>query len=208
MTHRITRALGATLLSAALATTLAACGSDDETAPPTAEVSATEHNDTDVAFASDMIQHHAQAVAMVDMTRERDLDPEVAQLAEGIRDAQVPEIETFTDWLTDWDEEIPPTMLDHANAGHGSGERSETMEGMDAAMPGMMSGEQMDALQDAPDEAFQAMWLEMMIEHHEGAIEMARTEQEDGRYQAAVELAAEIEESQAGEIETMQELLG
>ena len=206
MSHRFTRALGATLLAASLATSLVACG-DDEAGTTTTELSATEHNDTDVAFARDMIQHHAQAVAMVELTRERDLDPEVAQLAEGIRDAQVPEIETFSDWLGEWDEEVPPTMLDHANAGHGSGDMSETMEDMDDAMPGMMSGADMDALQDAGGD-FQTMWLEMMIEHHEGAIEMARTEQQDGRYRPAVELAAEIEESQAAEIETMRDLLG
>lgn len=206
MSHRLTRALGATLLAASLATSLVACG-DDEAGTTTTELSATEHNDTDVAFARDMIQHHAQAVAMVELTRERDLDPEVAQLAEGIRDAQVPEIETFSDWLGEWDEEVPPTMLDHANAGHGSGDMSETMEDMDDAMPGMMSGADMDALQDAGGD-FQTMWLEMMIEHHEGAIEMARTEQQDGRYRPAVELAAEIEESQGAEIETMRDLLG
>lgn len=207
MSHRFTRALGATLLAASLATALVACG-DDEAGTTTTELSATEHNEVDVAFARDMVQHHAQAVAMVEMTRERDLDPEVAQLAEGIRDAQVPEIETFSDWLGEWDEEVPPTMLDHANAGHGSGDMSETMEDMDDAMPGMMSGADMDALQDAGADDFQSMWLEMMIEHHEGAIEMARTEQQDGRYRPAVELAAEIEESQGAEIETMRDLLG
>ena len=207
MSHRFTRALGATLLAASLATSLVACGGD-EAGTTTTDLSATEHNDTDVAFARDMIQHHAQAVAMVEMTRERDLDPEVAQLAEGIRDAQVAEIETFSDWLGEWDEEIPPTMLDHANAGHGSGDMSETMEDMDDAMPGMMSGADMDALQDAGADDFQSMWLKMMIEHHEGAIEMARTEQQDGRYRPAVELAAEIEESQGAEIETMRDLLG
>ncbi|WP_341241314.1 DUF305 domain-containing protein [uncultured Nocardioides sp.] len=206
MSHRFTRALGATLLAASLATSLVACGGD-EAGTTTTEPSATEHNEADVAFARDMVQHHAQAVAMVELTRERDLDPEVAQLAEGIRDAQVPEIETFSDWLGEWDEEVPPTMLDHANAGHGSGDMSETMEDMDDAMPGMMSGADMDALQDAGGD-FQTMWLEMMIEHHEGAIEMARTEQQDGRYRPAVELAAEIEESQGAEIETMRDLLG
>ena len=206
MSHRFTRALGASLLAASLATALVACGGDEAGTTAT-ELSATEHNEADVAFARDMVQHHAQAVAMVEMTRERDLDPEVAQLAEGIRDAQVAEIETFSDWLGEWDEEIPPTMLDHANAGHGSGDMSETMEDMDDAMPGMMSGADMDALQDAGGD-FQTMWLEMMIEHHEGAIEMARTEQQDGRYRPAVELAAEIEESQGAEIETMRDLLG
>ena len=75
-------------------------------------MSTTEHNDADVEFASNMLQHHAQALSMVDLTRGRTLDPEVQQLAEQIRDAQAPEIEIFTDWLTDWDEEVPETVRD------------------------------------------------------------------------------------------------
>jgi uncharacterized protein (DUF305 family) len=51
------------------------------------------------------------------------------------------------------------------------------------------------------------MWLEMMIEHHEGAIEMAKAEQEDGRYKAAVALAGDIVDSQSQEVSTMQGLL-
>ena len=52
------------------------------------------------------------------------------------------------------------------------------------------------------------MWLEMMIEHHEGAIEMAQTEIEDGKYPDAVKLAESIETAQAAEVEQMQGLLG
>ena len=47
-------------------------------------------------------------------------------------------------------------------------------------MPGMMTAEDMDALQKASDEEFQGMWLEMMVEHHQGAMEMAETEQSEG----------------------------
>ena len=100
----------------------AACGNDADGGDTSAQVSTTEHNDADVAFASEMLQHHAQALTMVDLTMGRGLDPEVKQLADDIRSAQAPEIETFTDWLTDWDEEIPSTMRDHANADHEDGE--------------------------------------------------------------------------------------
>lgn len=205
MRHRLTRALGASMLTAALALSAAACGDGSE---PTAEVSATDHNDADVAFASDMLQHHAQALSMVDLTMGRTLDPEVQQLAEQIREAQAPEIELFSDWLTEWGEEIPATMRDHVNGGHGEGEVSEAMEGVDHGdMPGMMSAEDLAALEDASDADFQAMWLEMMIEHHAGAVEMATAHQRAGQYEPAVDLAGEIAESQAAEIETMQGML-
>ena len=52
------------------------------------------------------------------------------------------------------------------------------------------------------------MWLEMMIEHHEGAIEMAQTEIEHGKYPDAVKMAEDIESSQAAEVEQMQGQLG
>jgi len=206
LSKRITGALAATVLTAALALSTAAC---DDSGPDTSpDTSTTEHNAADVAFATDMIQHHAQALSMVDLTMERALDPGVSQLAEQIREAQAPEIETFTDWLTTWDEEVPETMRDHTNAGHGADDMAESMEGTDTDMPGMMSADDMQALADAPDAEFQSMWLEMMIEHHTGAIEMAEAEQADGRFKPAIDLAAAIVASQSAEIDTMRTLLG
>lgn len=190
-----------------LSLTLTACGSDDSGSNSSSSVSNTEHNDADVTFASAMIQHHAQALTMVDLTMDRPLDSEVQQLADDIRAAQGPEIETMSDWLTDWDEKIPETMRDHGNAGHGMGDIGESMEGMDTDMPGMMSADDMTALEDASDAEFQTMWLEMMVEHHEGAAEMAEAEEADGRYKPAVDLAKDIQKSQTAEIETMQGLL-
>ncbi len=163
------------------------CG-EDPTAPP--ERSATEHNAADVAFASEMLQHHAQALSMVDLTLDRPLDSAVQQLAEDVRAGQGPEIQTFSEWLTDWDEPVPETMRDHVNAGHG-----------DEHVP-----EELTALSEATDSEFQGLWLAMMIEHHEGAVEMARAEIDEGRFQQAVELAGDIVETQSAEIEVMQGL--
>ncbi len=100
------------------------CGSDASNAEPSSRssVSATEHNQADVTFASDMVQHHAQALSMVDLTTGRDLDPAVRALGEDIRAAQAPEIETMSDWLQTWGEEVPETVRDHAHGGHGDDE--------------------------------------------------------------------------------------
>ena len=218
-TPRFRRALGVAALGLALGAGLTACGEDDTTT--TAEVSATEHNDADVAFATDMIQHHAQALSMVDLTMDRPLDPEVEALAEQIRAAQAPEIEQMVDWLTSWGEDVPETVRDHAIAGHDmsdmdgsdmgddmADDMGDDMGGMDPDMPGMMSADDMDALASASDGEFQDMWLEMMIEHHEGAVQMAETEQSEGRFQDAVDLAGSIIDSQSEEIATMEDLLG
>ena len=77
-----------------LIATLTGCGTDETTRPA---LSDTEHTAQDVAFAGEMLQHHAQALAMVDLTLERPLEPDVAALAEQIRDAQAPEIELMSD---------------------------------------------------------------------------------------------------------------
>ena len=210
--HRTTtRAVSALALGLVLTGGLTACGEDGDTAPTT-ETSTTDHNKADVAFASEMIQHHAQALSMVDLTLDRPLDPEVQALAEDVRAAQAPEIETMADWLSTWGEEVPETMRDHVNSGHDMGDMSENMEEMEDMdrgddMPGMMTAEDMDALENASDEEFQDMWLEMMIEHHEGAIEMAETERAEGRFKEAVDLAGLIVEAQTEEIATMRGLL-
>ena len=209
----------ALLLAAALPLLLIAaltgCGTDETTRPV---LSDTEHSATDVAFAGDMLQHHAPPLAMVDLTLGRDLAPEVVALAEQIRDAQAPEIEQLTDWLVSWDEPVPATVRDHSLAGHGDHSPSEAMaelEGTDGdehggdhgSMPGMLTSAELASLEDADDEAFGPLWLELMIAHHEGAVEMAQTQQATGTFRPAVELAKEIEASQTVEIETMRGLL-
>lgn len=199
------------------------CGGEEETPRPA--LSDTEHNAADVAFATEMIPHHAQALAMVDLTRGRELTAETATLVESIRDAQAPEIETMVDWLTEWGEDVPATMRDHVNAGHGGDEEgdehgddehgghgssagaSDSMEHTEHDMPGMMSPEEMDELAAADDTEFEDLWLEMMVEHHEGAVEMAQTQRDEGRFRPAVDLAAAIVESQNAEIEKMEALL-
>lgn len=208
------RMLRTLALLGSLLLALAACGGDDSQTS-----GGTGHNDADVAFATGMIPHHAQALAMVDMTAGRDLDPEVRQLTDDIRAAQAPEIEKMAGWLRDWDEPVPPTVRDHMHADDGMGDGMDGMDGESQKgendgmgdgmgdMPGMMSGSDFTALANASDAEFQRMWLQMMIEHHEGAVEMAQTEQEKGAFGPALELARDIESSQEAEIEHMKELL-
>lgn len=201
-----TKRIGApAAMLATLLLVVAGCGDDPvEPAGETVQTAPNgdEFNDADVAFATDMIPHHAQALEMVDMTTGRELDPEVAALAEEIRAAQGPEIEQLVDWLTAWEQPIPETTRDHANS-EGEGE----ME-MDMDMPGMMSEDEMSELESAQGPAFEQRWLEMMIEHHTGAIEMAQSEQDEGTFGPAVELAGTIESGQQAEIEKMEPLLG
>ena len=196
---RTSRLVG--LLAAALLV-LVGCGSSDNPSATATVPASAEFNDADVSFATDMIPHHAQALVMVDMTRGRELDPEFEQLAQQILEAQGPEIEEMTGWLRDWDQPIPETSRDHANA------HDDSMDPGDMAdMPGMMSDVELDDLAAADISSFEDRWMVMMIAHHEGAIEMAQAEQEDGEFPDAIALAEGIESSQRAEIEQMRAML-
>ncbi|WP_024755168.1 DUF305 domain-containing protein [Streptomyces exfoliatus] len=199
----------AALATAAAATglVLATCGSDDSTstadptpatttAPATSE--ADRHNRADVTFAQEMIPHHRQAIVMSDMVESHGASDEVQALAEKIKKAQAPEIETMTGWLKAWGEEVPPGigMGDMPGRGHDDSDR-----------PGMTGAEDIDRLGSTSGNAFDTMYLTMMIEHHEGAIEMARTEKTQGSYGPAKTLADDIITSQTAEIAQMRTML-
>lgn len=151
------------------------------------------HNDADVTFAQQMIVHHEQAIEMAQMAAEQASSAEVKDLAARIEAAQSPEIETMTGWLESWDEPVSPEEdpMDHG--------------GMD--MGGGMSDAQMDELMSATGKKFDMMFLEMMVEHHTGAVEMAEEEIENGEFPAAIELAETIKSAQEKEIQEMEALL-
>jgi uncharacterized protein (DUF305 family) len=75
-------------------------------------------------------------------------------------------------------------------------------------MGGMMTAEEMTELENASGKAFDTAFMELMIKHHEGAVDMAETEQADGAHGPATRMAGEIITSQSAEIEQMNKLLG
>ncbi|MGW0349920.1 DUF305 domain-containing protein [Streptomyces anthocyanicus] len=172
-------------------------------APSSASASASasqgQHNAADVAFAKGMIPHHRQAVEMADLAPGRARSAEVKKLAADIKKAQDPEIRTLSGWLTSWGEDVPAEgAMDHS---------THDMSGM-GGMGGMMTAEEMTGLENASGKAFDTAFTELMIKHHEGAVEMARTEQADGAHGPARKMAGEIIDSQSAEIEQMNALLG
>ena len=193
--HSIRRAIGALAMVLVGAVGLAACGGAEDGPGDAAE---NDHNNADVAFAQGMIPHHEQAIEMARLAAARASSREVKALAADIEAAQDPEIETMTGWLEDWDEDVPS---DGSMAGMDHGDMSGDQ------MPGMMSDDDMKRLEAGSGAEFDQLFLTMMIEHHEGAIEMARTERSEGEYAEAVDLAKKIEVDQTAEIATMQGLL-
>ncbi|GAC86229.1 MULTISPECIES: DUF305 domain-containing protein [Mycobacteriales] len=207
--NKKTLAVGATALAVVFAAT--ACSDSDSdtgttvatsTAPASAGTpaeQATAHNDADVMFAQMMLPHHSQAIEMSDMLLAKDNIPaEVTALAEQIKTAQGPEIDQLESWLDQWGEPTKMPESDHDMPG---------MDGGMAEMEGMMSEEDMQALADAQGTDAARLFLEQMIAHHEGAVDMAQTEIEDGQFPDAVAMARTIVDTQQQEIDTMRQLL-
>ncbi len=194
--------LTAATLVVAATLTLGACGGHDmssmsgtegsDSSPSSSSDGTADFNDADVTFATDMIAHHRQAVEMAELAETRAESPEVKDLATQIMDAQDPEIETMAGWLNSWGEPV-----------------SDDMSGMDmsSSMPGMMSQDEMTSLENTSGAEFDQMFLAMMVEHHRGAIEMAKSEQSDGLFPDAIALAKQIEIAQTDEITSMRALL-
>ena len=169
-------------LGALLALVLAACSTSGG------------HDDADVAFARGMVPHHQQAVAMSDvLLTKTGVDSDVLALARTIKAEQAPEIGQMTGWLSAWGAPAPS----------GSGD----MGGMSAPGDGMMSQDAMDALAQAQGRAAQTLFLQGMITHHQGALQMASTEVAQGQNGEAKALATTIVTSQTAEIDQMKALL-
>lgn len=181
--------------------TLAACSGTGSTAPGTTPTGAAStapasgeasdtHNAADTMFAQMMIVHHQGAIEMADLAVEKAESEEVRSLAEGISAAQGPEIERMTSWLEAWGEE---TSMGGMNMG------------MD--MEGMSQEEVMAELAGLSGGDFDRRFLELMVAHHRGAVDMAQTQIESGQDPEAVALAEQIVADQEAEIAKMQDML-
>jgi uncharacterized protein (DUF305 family) len=151
------------------------------------------YNADDVAFATNMIPHHQQAVDLSALVPDRSTDAQLVALAQQISAAQQPEINVMKVFLVQWNEN-PDT-----NTGHG---------GHGAAMQGMVDAATMAKLQSLNGADFDKLWLESMISHHQGAVEMAKAEIANGDNVDAKDLARNVVTTQEAEIGQMKQMLG
>jgi uncharacterized protein (DUF305 family) len=188
------------LAAPALALALSACGGNQSSATgaaagqsSSAAASAVGFNQQDTTFASNMIQHHGQAVQMADLVASRSTDQKVIDLAAKIKAAQSPEIATMNGWLKSWG--MPAV---------------EDMSGMDmgGSMPGMMSASELAGLAAAKGAEFDRMFLTMMVAHHQGAITMAEEQMTQGKNADAKALAGKVVADQTAEIAQIRGMLG
>ncbi|WP_280208793.1 DUF305 domain-containing protein [Nocardia cyriacigeorgica] len=195
-----TRFLIAAVAAAAL--TVAGCSDDSTTATETTTSAAattsastrTDFNEADVTFLQMMYPHHAQAVDMAKMVPSRTQNPQLLALAAAVEAAQAPEMQQITTLLESFGKPAPSSDEHGGHGGH--------------AMPGMMTPEQMTALENATGPEFDRQWMEMMIEHHVGAIDMANTVLAEGVNPDTKALATSIVAAQQAEIDQMKQMLG
>lgn len=149
------------------------------TAQEAVNLSRSTHTADDVRFMQHMIVHHAQAVEMVGLLEHQGSSERVKLLGRRIALGQEAEMALMRDWLAARGEpEAMPGMdhatMNHAAMGHDMAGMSMTAEAPSETplMPGMLSPAQMARLAAAQGEAFDRLFLEGMIQHHHGALEM------------------------------------
>ncbi|WP_059007660.1 DUF305 domain-containing protein [Streptomyces specialis] len=172
-------------------------GEENGTLPPgePADPAARDGEPTaaDFAFARMMIEHHEQALVMTDLAALHAEDEAVVSLAERVAAEQGPEIDAMNAWL------VRNAGAPADDGGHGTHAPDD--------MPGMATGEQLAELSAARSAAFDALFLDLMIAHHEGALTMASEALAGGGDMTVRQMADDMIAAQSVEIARMRELL-
>ncbi|CAJ1510100.1 DUF305 domain-containing protein [[Mycobacterium] burgundiense] len=151
-------------------------------------------NAADISFADNMIPHHQQAIELTELVPDRSSNPELRELAVQIAAAQDPEINTMKAFLVQWKENPDDAT---GEGGHGD----------HAGMAGMVDEATMTRLATLSGPEFDTLWLQSMIAHHEGAVQMAEDELANGSNVDAKALAQTIIDGQQAEIAQMKSML-
>lgn len=170
-------AIAAMVVLALGAFVLTACDDDDTS----------DAQSTDGAFITGMIPHHESAIAMAEVAQTQAEHPEIKQLADEIiaaQDSEIADMNAMHERLFD----EPAMGVDHGDLG-----LDEQMAGMDT-----MS---IDSLEMS--RPFDKAFIDEMVPHHQGAIQMARVELAEGEDPEVLELAQSIIDAQSEEIEQM-----
>ncbi|MCF8549281.1 MAG: DUF305 domain-containing protein [Pontimonas sp.] len=160
-------------------------------AAPSSEQGALAYSANDIMFAQMMIPHHQQAIELSDLAMEVSASEEVLDLAQRIKAGQDPEIEEMTRWL---EQSGASSMMEgHDMGAHG--------------MSGMVSEADLETLASLASPEFDVMFLELMIAHHEGALDMVSMIDNSANTEVRA-LAEAITVAQRAEIDEMKALLG
>ncbi|CAL9439176.1 hypothetical protein SUDANB121_02222 [Nocardiopsis dassonvillei] len=159
----------------------------------------------DAGFLRDMSVHHNQAVDMSMIILEKSEDPELRTVATDMARTQQAQVGRMQGWLLAWDLPLRAPnapmawMAGHEHGGEGGGAPE--------SMPGLATEEQLAELGEAEGVDAEIVFLELMIAHHLGGIEMARAEVDLGREEMVVDFAEGMIEAQGAEVDLMERML-
>ncbi|MEV6315295.1 DUF305 domain-containing protein [Streptomyces sp. NPDC051776] len=167
-------------------------------------------NSADFSYAQRMIEHHRQALTMTALVEDRAKSQRVKRLAERISAAQGPEVKAMQGWLAQHDgkDEHAGHEGTDEHAGHEGSDEHAGHGGADehwghATMPGMASEKELDRLRAARGAGFDALFLKLMITHHQGAVTMATDLLSEGNNILVEEMANDVIAQQTSEINRM-----
>lgn len=164
----------------------------------------------DVEFMQGMIMHHAQAVEMVALMEDRTKNKELLLLGKRISHTQADEMNQMKRWLINRGEKTSMQPMNMSGMDMKNMDMSDHKHHM-MMMPGMLTPEQMKNLAQAKDSEFDRLFLEGMIQHHNGALIMVKDLFETtgaGQDAELFNFATDVDSSQRAEIRIMQEMLG
>jgi uncharacterized protein (DUF305 family) len=181
-------------------------GAGDD-APPTGE-------SVDVGFAQDMRVHHLQAVTMAGIERDRTSDSQMRGLAFDIESTQLAQSSEMAGWLTVWVQPDLPDpgaghmkwMSEGGTHSHSNGEGGKTT-GAVQRMPGMATTQEINQLRKLSGKELDVLFLQLMLRHHQGGLEMAQYAAEHASKGYVRNLASKIVSSQESESRQMKTFL-
>ena len=203
--------MAALVAAAAAVVAVSSCSTSTQSSPASPSTTATQaasgHNMADVMFAHMMIPHHQQALDLSALVPDRSTNQELITLAATIASEQQPEIDQMQAMLTDWGA-MPGMSNMPGHGGMGDMPGMGDMGGMGGmGMSGMIDAATVTKLTSLSGQPFDVLWLQSMIVHHQGAIEMAQNEVADGSNPGMVNLAKGMVTAQQAEIDQMQRML-
>jgi uncharacterized protein (DUF305 family) len=159
------------------------------------DVSRVQHTPADVRFMQGMIGHHAQALEMTALLASRTASENMRKLALRIDASQADEIKMMQSWLKTRGLPVPDEHAHHMGA---------------VLMPGMLTPEDMDRLAASKGTAFDRLFLQLMIKHHQGALVMVKelfSTPGAGQESEIFAFASDVDADQRMEIDRMDAML-
>lgn len=156
------------------------------------DLSQVQYTGADIKFMQGMIGHHTQALEMVAVLQTHTQSPDMKKMAERIRISQEDEIKMMQGWLARRGQQVPTGKEHHTHGG--------------MLMPGMLTDDEMKRLASEHGKAFDKLFLESMIRHHQGALAMVKDLFDTpgaGQDSDIFAFASDVEADQSAEIARM-----